>query len=51
MFIHEKDEDVYKIRSIRNSCIDLLSSLIESFGDDAVTSILTVVESLFLNTK
>ena len=50
-FIHEKDEDVYKQRSIRNSCLDLVSSLIEVFGDLAVESILFVIENLFLTTS
>jgi hypothetical protein len=50
-FIHEKDEDFYKQRSIRNSCLDLVSSLIEVFGDLAVESILFVVENLFLATS
>ena len=50
-FIHEKDEDFYKQRSIRNSCSDLISSLIEVFGDLAVQSILFVVENLFLTTS
>ena len=50
-FIHEKDEDFYKQRSIRNSCSDLISSLIEVFGDLAVESILFVVENLFLATS
>ena len=47
LFIHDKDEDTYKHRSIRNSCLDLISSLIEVFGDDAVQSILFVIETLF----
>jgi hypothetical protein len=47
LFIHDKDEDIYKQRAIRNSCLDLVSSLIEVFGDDAVQSILFVIESLF----
>lgn len=46
-FIHEKDEDVYKVRSIRNCCLELVSSLIEVFGDLAVESILYVIESQF----
>ena len=50
-FIHEKDEDFYKQRSTRNSCLDLISSLIEVFGDLAVESILFVVENLFLTTS
>jgi hypothetical protein len=32
-FIHDKDEDIYKLRAIRNSCLDLISSLIEVYGD------------------
>ena len=47
LFIHDKDEDIYKQRAIRNSCLDLISSLIEVFGDDAVQSILFVIESFF----
>jgi hypothetical protein len=47
-FIHEKDEDIYKVRTIRNSCLDLISGLIEVFGDLAVESILYVVENMFL---
>jgi hypothetical protein len=47
-FIHDKDEDVYKARNIRNSCLDLVSGLIEVFGDLAVESILFVIENLFL---
>lgn len=45
-FIHEKGEDIYKERAIRNSCLDLISSLIEVFGDEAVESLLTILESL-----
>jgi hypothetical protein len=45
-FIHEKDEDIYKERSIRNSCLDLISSLIEVFGDTAVESLLFVIQAL-----
>ena len=50
-FIHEKDEDIYKARNIRNSCLDLISGLIEVFGDVAVESILFVIENLFLSTS
>jgi hypothetical protein len=50
-FIHDKDEDIYKQRNIRNSCLDLISSLIEVFGDLAVESILFVIENLFLTTS
>mmetsp|Transcript_21600 Transcript_21600/g.15838 ORF Transcript_21600/g.15838 Transcript_21600/m.15838 type:complete len:110 (+) Transcript_21600:280-609(+) len=49
LFIHEKDEDFYKVRSIRNCCLDLISSLIEVFGDLAVESILFVIETIFLD--
>lgn len=45
-FIHEKDEDIYKERSIRNSCLDLISSLIEVFGDTAVESLFLIIDSL-----
>lgn len=45
-FIYEKSEDVYKERSIRNSCLDLVSSLIEVFGDEAVEALLTIINSL-----
>ena len=50
-FIHEKDEDVFKLRSIRNSCTDLVSSLIEVFGDDCVRAVLYIVENLLLSTQ
>lgn len=50
-FIHEKDEDVYKVRSIRNCCLDLISSLIEVFGDVAVRSVLMVIESVFASSS
>jgi hypothetical protein len=50
-FIHDKDEDIYKQRNIRNSCLDLVSGLIEVFGDLAVESILFVIENLFLTTS
>jgi len=48
-FIHDKDEDVYKTRSTRNCCLDLISSLIEVFGDLAVESILIVLENTFIS--
>ena len=50
-FIRDKTEDAYKSRSIRNQCLDLISSLIEVFGDLAVESILFVIENLFLSTS
>jgi hypothetical protein len=49
-FIHDKDEDIYKSRTIRNSCLELISGLIEVFGDLAIESILFVVENLLLTT-
>jgi hypothetical protein len=42
-FIHEKDEDFYKVRSVRNLCLDLISSLIEALGDLSVNSLLYVI--------
>lgn len=42
-FIHDKGEDIYKARAIRNSCLDLISGLIEVFGDLAVESMLFVI--------
>jgi hypothetical protein len=50
-FIHDKDEDIYKLRNIRNSCLDLISGLIEVFGDLAVESILFVIENLLLTSS
>ena len=47
-FVHEKDDDFYKVRYIRNCCLDLLSSLIEAFGDLAVSSILYIIENSLL---
>jgi hypothetical protein len=41
---------MYKQRSIRNSSLELISSLIEVFGDAAVEAVLFVVENLFLST-
>jgi hypothetical protein len=50
-FIHDKTEDIYKQRSLRNQCLDLISSLVEVFGDLAVESILYVIDNLFLTTS
>lgn len=50
-FIHDREEDVYNARNIRNSCLDLVSGLIEVFGDLAVESILFVIENLFLTSS
>ena len=45
-FLHDKTHSSFKVRTIRNQCIELFSSLIEIFGDNAVESILLVIESL-----
>lgn len=50
-FIHDKGEDIYKSRAIRNSCLDLISGLVEIFGDLAVQSILFVIENLLLTSS
>ena len=34
------------MRNIKNQCVDLFSSLIEIFGDHAVTQILVIIEDL-----
>lgn len=31
LFIYQKEDDVYKSRTIRNCCVDLVSKLIEDF--------------------
>lgn len=46
LFLHDKSQSVYKVRRIKNQCVDLFSSLIEIFGDQAISSILLVVEYL-----
>ena len=48
-FIHEKDEDFYKVRSVRNLCLDFISSLIEALGDLSVHSILYVIEHVLFS--
>ena len=40
IFLHDRTESIFKLRNIKNQCVDLFSSLIESFGDLAVQSIL-----------
>ena len=42
-FLHDKTQSVFKRRNIRNQCVDLFSSLIETFGDEAVSHILRVI--------
>ena len=47
-FLYDKTQSVFKVRNIKNQCVDLFSSLIEIFGDEAVINILKVVEALIL---
>ena len=47
-FLADADDALWVQPSVRKSCRDLLSSLIEVFGDLAVQSVLFVVENLFL---
>ena len=46
IFLHDRTESVFKLRNIKNQCVDLFSSLIECFGDLAVQSILQIIQSL-----
>ena len=46
IFLHDRTESVFKLRNIKNQCVDLFSSLIECFGDLAVQSILQIIRSL-----
>lgn len=46
LFLHDKSQSVYKVRRIKNQCVDLVSSLIEIFGDQTISSILFIVEYL-----
>jgi hypothetical protein len=45
-FLYDKTQSVYKMRNIKNQCVDLFSSLIEIFGDQAISSILLVISNL-----
>ena len=45
-FLLDKTQSIYKMRNIKNQCVDLFSSLIEVFGDLAVNSTLLVIENL-----
>lgn len=36
LFIYSKDDDIFKMRTIRNCCLDLVSKLIDDFGDEAI---------------
>lgn len=46
IFLHDRTESVFKLRNIKNQCVDLFSSLIECFGDLAVQSILQIIQNL-----
>jgi hypothetical protein len=48
LFIYSRDEDVFKARKIRNSCIDLISKLIEDFQDESISQLIFIVQNLFL---
>lgn len=45
-FLHDKTQSVFKLRTIKNQCVDLFSSLIEIFGDLAIESIVNIVKQL-----
>ena len=45
-FLHDKTQSVFKLRNIRNQCVDLFSSLIEIFGDLAIGSILKITKDM-----
>lgn len=44
-FVSEKNDDLLRMRSITNTCIDMISSIVEAFGDTALEAILVVVEN------
>ena len=45
-FLHDKTQSVFKIRTIKNQCVDLFSSMIEIFGDQAIQAIMLVIKNL-----
>ena len=45
-FLHDKTNTIFKVRNIMNQCVDLFSSLIEIFGDQAIRAILDIVADL-----
>jgi hypothetical protein len=45
-FLHDKTNTIFKVRNIMNQCVDLFSSLIEIFGDQAIRAILDIVGNL-----
>jgi hypothetical protein len=42
-FLCDKTQSVFKVKSIRNQCIELCSSLIEMFGDQSLISLYQVI--------
>lgn len=50
-FLHDKTQSVFKRRNIKNQCVDLFSSMIEVFGDEAVTQILKVIQDQLQETE
>jgi len=48
LFIYSKDEDLFKHRTVRNCCVDLISKLIEDFQDTSVEALVFIIENLFL---
>ena len=46
-FISDKSQELLKVETIRNQCLVLISSLIEVFGDAAVSAVLLVVQNIF----
>lgn len=51
LFLHDKSQQTYRIRKIKHQCIELFSSLIEIFSDQAIFSILEIIKSLMVKTK
>ena len=47
-FTKDKDEDIIRLKTVRSYCLDLLSSLVEVFGDLAVEAILYVIDNICL---
>ena len=47
----DKGYEIHQVESIRNQCLQLLSGLIEVFGDAAVQAILLVVQNIFATCK
>jgi len=48
-FLHDKTQSLFKRRNIKNQCMDLFSSLIEVFGDEAVMHIVRIIKDLVSN--